>query len=122
MVSARQQHESATGVPVYNPNPSPTSLPTPPLWVVPEHLWVPGIMHQPCTAHLFHTWECPCFSAILSNHPPLPTPTEPKGLFFTSVSPELPSMQARRYHLSKFHEHVLLHSTCLSLSGLLLSV
>ena len=35
--------------------PPPTSLPTPSLWVVPEHwLWVPCFMHQTYTGHLFY--------------------------------------------------------------------
>ena len=35
--------------------PSPTSLPTPSLWVVPEHwLWVPCFMHRTCIGHLFY--------------------------------------------------------------------
>ena len=38
-------------------NPAPTSLPTPSLWVVPEHqLWVPCFMHRICTGQLFYIW------------------------------------------------------------------
>ena len=51
-------------------NPSPTSIPTPSLWVVPEHwLWVPCYIHWTCTGHLFHIWYYICFSDILSDHP-----------------------------------------------------
>ena len=38
-------------------SPSPTSLPIPSHWVVPEHqLWVPCFMHRTCAGHLFHIW------------------------------------------------------------------
>ena len=48
-------------------NPPPVSLPTPSLWVVPEHwLWVPCFMLRACTGHLIYIWSCTCFSAILS--------------------------------------------------------
>ena len=40
------------------------------------------------------------FSQII---PPLPSPTEPKRLFYTSVSLLLSPTQGYRYHLSKFH-------------------
>ena len=52
--------------------PAPTFLPTPSLWVVPEHqLWVSCFMHQTCAGHLFYIWQYTCFNAILSNHPTL---------------------------------------------------
>ena len=51
--------------------------------------------------------------------PPSPSPTEPKSLFFISVSPLLPRMQDHWYHLSEFHIYVLMYSICLSLSDLL---
>ena len=42
---------------VPHPEPPPISLPTPSLWVVPEHrLWVPCLRHQTCPGHLFHIW------------------------------------------------------------------
>ena len=37
------------------PNPPPTSIPMPSLWVIPVHrLWLPCFMHQTWTGHLFH--------------------------------------------------------------------
>ena len=49
----------------------PTSLPTPSLWVVPEHgLWMPCFMCGTCTGHL-GVWSCTCFTAILSHRPTL---------------------------------------------------
>ena len=54
--------------------------------------------------------------------PPSPSPTEYKRLFYTSVS-LLPShIQGYRYHLSKFHIHVLVYCIGVFLSGLLHSV
>ena len=46
------------------------------------------------------------FSQII---PPLPSPTESKSLFFTSVSLLLSRIQGYRYHLSKFHIYVLIY-------------
>ena len=57
---------------MYNPilNPSPTSLPTLALWVVPEHqIWVPCFTHGTCAGHLFYIWDV--HNAVLSNHPTL---------------------------------------------------
>ena len=45
------------------------------------------------------------FSQII---PPLPSPTESKRLFYTSVSLLLSHIQGYHYHLSKFHIYVLL--------------
>ena len=45
------------------------------------------------------------FSQII---PPLPSPTESKRLFYTSVSLLLSRIQGYRYHLSKFHIYALL--------------
>ena len=39
---------------------------------------------------------------------PLPSPTESKRLFYTSVSLLLSHIQGYHYHLSKFHKYVLL--------------
>ena len=54
--------------------------------------------------------------------PPLPSPTEPKRLFCTSVSLLLSLTQGYCYHLSKFHIYVLVYCIGVFLSGLLHSV
>ena len=55
------------------------------------------------------------FSQII---PPLPSPTESKRLFYTSVSLLLSRIQGYRYHLSKFHIYVLVYYIGSFLSGL----
>ena len=54
--------------------------------------------------------------------PPLPSPTESKRLFFTSVSLLLSRTQGYCYHLSKFHIYVLVYCIGVFLSGLFHSV
>ena len=54
--------------------------------------------------------------------PPLPSPTESKRLFYTSVSLLLSPIQGYRYHLSKFHIYALVYCIGVFLSGLLHSV
>ena len=54
-------------------------------------------------------WYYTCFNVILPNHPPPPSPTESKRLFYTSVSLLLSRIQGCRYHLSKFHIHALVY-------------
>ena len=49
------------------------------------------------------------FSLIIS---PLPSPTESKRLFYTSVSVLLSHIEGYHYHLSKFHIYVLVY--CIS--------
>ena len=56
------------------------------------------------------------FSQVI---PPLPSPTESKRLFYTSVSLLLSRIQGYRYHLSKFHIYVLVYCIVVFLSGLL---
>ena len=53
---------------------------------------------------------------------PLPSPTESKRLFYTSVSLLLSPIQGYPYHLSKFHIYVLVYCIGVFLSGLLHSV
>ena len=59
------------------------------------------------------------FSQIIS---PLPSPTESKRLFYTSVSLLLSRIQGYHYHLSKFHVYVLVYCIGVFLSDLLHSV
>ena len=59
------------------------------------------------------------FSQII---PPSPSPTESRGLFYTSVSLLLSCIQGYRYHLSKFHIYVLVYCIGVFPSGLLHSV
>ena len=54
--------------------------------------------------------------------PPLPSPTESRRLFCTSVSLLLSHVQGYRYHLSKFHIYALVYCIGVFLSGLLHSV
>ena len=108
---------------VPHPEHPPTSLPIPSLWVIP--------VHQPQASCILHgTWMgdsfliCyyTCFSAILPNHPPPPSPTESKRLLYTSVSLLLSRIQGCRYHLSNFHIYALGYCIGVLLSGLLHSV
>ena len=52
-------------------------------------------------------------ASMLFSHiiPPLPSPTESKSQFFTSVSLLLYCIQGHHYHLSKFHIYALLYCT-----------
>ena len=52
------------------------------------------------------------FSQII---PPLPSPTESKRLFYTSVSLLLSCIQGYRYHISKFHIYALVY--CIGWEG-----
>ena len=54
--------------------------------------------------------------------PPLPSPTESKSLFFTSVSLLLSCIYSHYYHLSKFHIYALIYCIGVFLSDLLHSV
>ena len=56
------------------------------------------------------------FSQII---PPLPSPTESKRLFYTSVSLLLSCIQDYHYYLSKVHIYALLYCIGVFLSGLL---
>ena len=121
---AIHQYASTTGIHMFPIlNPSPSSLPVPSLWVF--------SVHQPqasvsCTEpglairfiyDIMHV-SMP-FSQII---PPLPSPTESKILFYTSVSLLLPCIQGYYYHLSKFHKYALVYCIGVFLSGLLHSV
>ena len=124
IVFAIHQHASATGVHVFPIlNPPPTSLPIPSLWVIPVHQpQASCILHQTWTGDSFIIRYYTCFNAILPNHPPPPSPTESKRLFYTSVSLLLSRIQGCCYHLSKFHIYALVYCIGVFLSGLLHSV
>ena len=79
-------HHGCTRVPILKP--PPTALPIPSLWVIPVHQpQASCILHWTWTDDSFLIWYYTCFNAILPNHPPpIPSPTEPKRLFYTSVS------------------------------------
>ena len=70
---AIHQHESAMGVHVFPiPNPPPSSLPIPSLWVIPVHQpQASCILHQTWTGDSFHVRYYTCFNAIFPNHPTL---------------------------------------------------
>ena len=114
-------HHGCTRVPILKP--PPTALPIPSLWVIPVHQpQASCILHRIWTGDSFPIWYYTCFNAILPNHPPPPSPTESKRLFYTSVSLLLSRMQGCRYHLSKFHIYALVYCIGVFLSGLLHSV
>ena len=87
-----------------------------PLSHIPPHPPPLGCPRVPALGALHHAlnlhWSsvsrmvCTYFRAILSHHPPSPSPTESKSLFFTLVSPLLSCMQDHHYRLSKFHIYV----------------
>ena len=71
------------------PHPEPTSHlpPIPSLWVIPVHQpQAYCILHRTWTGNSFLIWYYTCFNAILPNHPPPPSPTKSKRLFYISVS------------------------------------
>ena len=52
------------------PHPEPSSLPVPPLWVIPMHqLQASSFVHRTWTGDSFHIWYYTWFNAILPNHP-----------------------------------------------------
>ena len=124
---AIHQHESAMGIHVF-PLPEPPSILPPPS---PCH---PSGSSQ-CTSSK-HPVSCiepglaihflddvihvsMPFSQII---PPLPSPTESKRLFYTSMSLLLSRIQGYHYHLSKFCIYALVYCIGIFLSGLLHSV
>ena len=66
----------------------------------PEH---PASCIEPGLA-IYFTYDNICVSMLFSQIiPPSPSPTEPKSLFFTSVSLLLSRIYGQHYHLSKLH-------------------
>ena len=124
MVFAIHQHESVTGAHV-SPHPEPPSQ-------LPPHPIPLGCPQTQALSALLHAlnlhWSCftdgnTHVSTLCSQiFPPLPSPTESKSLFFTSVSLLLPCIKDHRYCLSKFHIYVLVYCIGVFLSGLLHSV
>ena len=113
MVFAIHSRESVMGVHVFPIlNPSPTSFHIPSLWVIPVHQpWVPCLMHQTGLV-VYFTYDNIHVSMLFSQiTPPLPSPTESKILFYTSVSLLLSHIQGYHYHLSKFHIYALVYCT-----------
>ena len=92
MISAIHEHESAIGIHVFPwlLNCPPTSLPSPPFWVITEHqLWVSCIIQQTPTHHC--TYGDVHILILLSEAiPPSPSPAVTISLFFMSESPLLP--------------------------------
>ena len=101
-------------------NPRPTSLTIPSLWVIPVHQpQHPVSCIEPGLAIHF-TYDNLHVSVPFSHIIPLlPSPTESKRLFYTSVSLLLYRIQGYRYHLSKFHIYALVYCIGVFLAGLL---
>ena len=96
-------------------HPLPLGFPSAPVWALVSCIQ-PGLV-------ICFTLDNIHVSMLFSwNIPPSPSPTEPKSLFYTSVSLFLFCIQGYRYHLSKFHVYVLVYCNGLYLSGLLHSV
>ena len=121
---AIHQHESATGLhgfPILNP-PS-ASLPYHPSGssrcTSPEH---PLSCIKPGLAICFLYDIIHVSMTFPQIIPHLPSPTESKKLFYTSVSLLLCHIQGYCYHLSKFHIYALVYCNGVFLSGLLHSV
>ena len=117
---AIHQYESATGIHVFPIlKPPPTTLPVPSLRVIPVHQpQASCILHQTWTGDSFLIWYYTCFNAILPIIPPLPSATEFKRLFYTSVSLLLSCIQSYHYCLSKFHIYALVYCIGVFLSSL----
>ena len=147
MVFVIHWHESAMDLHVsLIPIPPPTSLSTWFLWVFPVHqAWAlvsyiqPGLVicftldnihvsmlfsffffaQQVILLNAGWGWGQRHWMLFSWNIPPLPSPTESKTLFCTSVSLFLFCIWGYHYHLSKFHIYVLVYCHGLYLSGLL---
>ena len=128
MVFAIHSHESAMGVhvsPILNPPPTFLPIPSPSYpsglsqCTSPEHL----VSCIEAGQVIYFTYGNIHVSMVFSQIIPLlPSPTESKSLFCTSVLLLLSHIQRHHYHLSKFHIYVLIYCIGVFLSGLLHSV
>ena len=101
------------------PPPSPSHLSGSSQCSSPEH---PASFIEPGLA-IYFTYDNMHVSMLFFQIiPPLPSPTESKSLFFTSVSFLLSRIQGHHYHLSKFHIYVLIYCIGVFHSDLVFSV
>ena len=71
---------------VSHPEPPPSSLPVPSLWVISVYQpQVSSIMHWTWTGYSFHIWYYTCFNAILPNYPTFSHRIQ-KTVLYTGVS------------------------------------
>ena len=104
-------------------NSFPTSLHPLALWVGPERALTLGVLLHALNLHWSSILHGDIHVSMLFSQiiPLLPSPTESKSLFFTSVSLAV-SHIGHRYHLSKFRTYVLIYCIGAFLSDLLHSV
>ena len=102
--------------PILNPHPIPKGHPSAPVLERPVLCIEPGLA-------ICYTYDNIHVSMLFSQIiPPLPTPTESKRLFYTSVYLLLSLIQGYHDHLSKFCIYALVYCIGIFLSGLLHSV
>ena len=114
LVSATQQHDSATGTHVsplsWSSLPSPT--PSHPSRLSRSTGWVPRVTQKIPTGYLFYirrVYVCTWLSQFV---PLSPSHTVPTSLFSASASPLLPCKQVHQYRLSRIHTYALIYSIC----------
>ena len=122
LVSAIQQHESATSVHMFPPYW--TSL-SPPTLSHPSRLSQSNRFELPESyskfpLDVYFTNGNVYVSRVLSQFiPPSPSPPGSTSLFSMSASPLLPCRQVHQYHLSRLHIYALIYNICFSLSDLI---